>query len=99
MRAPSDRGPVNILLVGDQPGKLLSYETNLAELGENLVRANSGNEALAALLKGEFAVVLVDVCMPELDGFELAAMIRQHPRLSKTAIIPPTRADRSRSLR
>jgi signal transduction histidine kinase len=78
---------VNILLVDDQPAKLLSYETILAELGENLVRANSGNEALAALLRSEFAVVLVDVCMPELDGFELAAMIRQHPRLSKTAII------------
>jgi len=81
------RSPVNILLVDDQPAKLLSYETILAELGENLVRANSGNEALAALLRSEFAVVLVDVCMPELDGFELAAMIRQHPRLSKTAII------------
>jgi signal transduction histidine kinase len=81
------RSPVNILLVDDQPAKLLSYETILAELGENLVRANSGNEALAALLRSEFAVVLVDVCMPELDGFELAAMIRQHPRSSKTAII------------
>jgi signal transduction histidine kinase len=87
MNATDPRSPVNILLVDDQPGKLLSYETILAELGENLVRANSGNEALAALLRNEFAVVLVDVCMPELDGFELAAMIRQHPRLSKTAII------------
>jgi len=81
------RSPVNILLVDDQPGKLLSYETILADLGENLVRATSGTEALAALLKSDYAVVLVDVCMPELDGFELAAMIRQHPRLSKTAII------------
>ena len=87
MSAIEARDPVNILLVDDQPGKLLSYETILADLGENLVRANSGNEALAALLKSDFAVVLVDVCMPELDGFELAAMIRQHPRLSKTAII------------
>jgi signal transduction histidine kinase len=84
---PTYVSPVNILLVDDQPGKLLSYETILADLGENLVRANSGNEALGALLRSEFAVVLVDVCMPELDGFELAAMIRQHPRLSKTAII------------
>jgi signal transduction histidine kinase len=83
----SQKGPVNILLVDDQPGKLLSYETILADLGENLVRANSGTEALAALLKRDFAVVLVDVCMPELDGFELAGMIRQHPRLAKTAII------------
>ena len=83
----SRKDPVNILLVDDQPGKLLSYETILAELGENLVRANSGTEALAALLRHDFAVVLVDVCMPELDGFELAGMIRQHPRLAKTAII------------
>src|SRR5690348_6415704 len=81
------KAPVNILMVDDQPGKLLSYETILGELGENLVRANSGTEALAALLKRDFAVVLVDVCMPELDGFELASMIRQHPRLAKTAII------------
>jgi signal transduction histidine kinase len=87
MNATQAKDPVNILLVDDQPGKLLSYETILADLGENLVRANSGNEALAALLQNQFAVVLVDVCMPELDGFELAAMIRQHPRLSKTAII------------
>jgi signal transduction histidine kinase len=79
--------PVNILLVDDQPAKLLSYEVILAELGENLIRANSGKEALAHLLKTDIAVVLVDVCMPELDGFELATMIRHHPRLQKTAII------------
>ncbi len=89
METPSQesKAPVNILLVDDQPGKLLSYETILADLGENLMRANSGNEALSALLKKDFAVVLVDVCMPDLDGFELATMIRQHPRLQKTAII------------
>ena len=79
--------PVNILMVDDQPAKLLSYETILAELGENLIRANSGREALGELLKNEIAVVLVDVCMPELDGFELASMIRSHPRFKKTAII------------
>lgn len=83
----TSKPPVNILLVDDQPAKLLSYEVILAELGENLIRANSGKEALAYLLKTEIAVVLVDVCMPELDGFELASMIRQHPRLQKTAII------------
>jgi len=82
-----DRQPVNILLVDDLPAKLLSYETILAELGENLIRANSGKEALELLLKTDIAVVLVDVCMPELDGFELAAMIRNHPRFQKTAII------------
>jgi CheY-like chemotaxis protein len=79
--------PVNILMVDDQPAKLLSYETILAELGENLIRANSGREALEHLLKNDIAVVLVDVCMPELDGFELALMIRSHPRFKKTAII------------
>jgi PAS domain S-box-containing protein len=79
--------PVNILMVDDQPAKLLSYETILAELGENLIRANSGREALEQLLRNDIAVVLVDVCMPELDGYELALMIRSHPRFKKTAII------------
>src|SRR3982751_11154 len=78
---------VNILLVDDQPGKLLSYEAILSELGENLIKAASATEALQLLLKNDFGVVLVDVCMPELDGCELAAMIREHPRFQKTAII------------
>ncbi len=78
---------VNILMVDDQPGKLLSYEAILAELGENLIKATSGKEALEHLLKTDVAVVLMDVSMPELDGFELADMIRQHPRFQKTAII------------
>jgi signal transduction histidine kinase len=77
----------NILMVDDQPAKLLSYETILASLGENLIRATSGQEALNLLLKHEVAVVLMDVCMPDVDGFELASMIRQHPRYQKTAII------------
>jgi len=81
------KSPVNILMVDDQPGKLLSYETILAGLGENLIRASSGNEALAHLLRKDIAVVLVDVCMPDLDGFELASMIRSHPRFRRTAII------------
>ena len=79
--------PVNILMVDDQPAKLLSYELILRDLGHNLVKANSAQVALQHLLKTEFAVVLVDVCMPELDGFELAAMIREHPRCQRTAII------------
>src|SRR5262245_8849917 len=83
----SVRQPVNILLVDDQPAKLLSYEVILGELGENLIKANSASEALAALLKTDVAVVLVDVCMPDLDGFQLAEMIRGHPRYEKTAII------------
>ncbi|HEX4079497.1 MAG TPA: response regulator [Rhizomicrobium sp.] len=78
---------LNILLVDDQPAKLLSYEVMLAELGENLIKASSAREALAHLLKTEIAVILVDVCMPEQDGFELAAMIREHPRFQKIAII------------
>jgi signal transduction histidine kinase len=78
---------VNILLVDDQPAKLLGYEVILSELGENLIKAGSANEALEQLLKNEVAVVLIDVCMPDLDGFELAAMIREHPRFQKTAII------------
>src|SRR4030095_2640687 len=78
---------VNILLVDDQPSKLLTYEAILGELGENLIKATSASEALQCLLDNEIAVVLVDVCMPELDGYELAAMIRQHPRFQRTSII------------
>jgi PAS domain S-box-containing protein len=78
---------VNILLVDDQPGKLLTYEAILSELDENLLRAGSGREALEHLLKNDVAVILVDVCMPDLDGFQLAAMIREHPRFRKTAMI------------
>ena len=78
---------VNILLVDDQPAKLTSYEIILKDLDENLIKAASATEALQVLLKNEIAVVLVDVCMPDLDGFELAAMIREHPRFQRTAII------------
>src|ERR1700682_4482755 len=78
---------VNILMVDDQPAKLLSYEIILGELGENLVKASSGKQALELLLKNDFAVVLMDVSMPEIDGFEMADIIRQHPRFQKTAII------------
>jgi signal transduction histidine kinase len=78
---------VNILMVDDQPSKLLTYEVMLAELGENLIKANSGREALELLLNIDVAVVLMDVSMPEIDGFELAGIIRQHPRFQKTAII------------
>ena len=79
---------VNILLIDDQPAKLLSYEVILGELGENLVKANSPHEALGLLLKlDDVAVVLIDVVMPQIDGFQLAAMIRDHPRFQKLAII------------
>ncbi|MFZ0814033.1 MAG: PAS domain-containing protein [Candidatus Sulfotelmatobacter sp.] len=78
---------VNILMVDDQPAKLLSYEVMLGGLGENLIKAPSAKQALEILLKTDVAVVLMDVSMPELDGFQLAAMIRQHPRFQRTAII------------
>jgi signal transduction histidine kinase len=78
---------VNILLVDDQPAKLLAYEAILSDLGENLIKATSARAALEHLLKTEIAVILIDVCMPEFDGFELAAMIRGHPRYQGTAII------------
>jgi signal transduction histidine kinase len=78
---------VNILLVDDQQAKLLSHEAILAEIGENLLKATSARQALDCLLKNEIALILIDVCMPDLDGFELAAMIREHPRFQATAII------------
>ena len=78
---------VNILLVDDQPAKLLSYEVILEELGENLIKASTPHEALGILLKTDVAVVLIDVVMPQIDGFQLAAMIREHPRFQKLAII------------
>src|SRR5580700_5142699 len=74
-------------MVDDQPSKLLAYEAILAELGENLIKANSARDALDQLLRNDVAVVLMDVSMPEMDGFELADTIRQHPRFQKTAII------------
>lgn len=83
----SDQDRANILMVDDQPGKLLSYEVILGTLGENLIKARSAREALDHLLHNDIAVVLMDVSMPEINGFELAEMMRQHPRFQKTAII------------
>jgi signal transduction histidine kinase len=78
---------VNILLVDDQPAKLLTYQAILADLGESLVLAMSGREALKCLLKQDFALILLDVIMPGMDGFETATLIRQHPRLQQIPII------------
>jgi PAS domain S-box-containing protein len=78
---------INILMVDDQLGKLLSYEAILKDLGENLISVTTGQQALDVLLKNEVAIVLMDVSMPDLDGFELADMIHQHPRFQKIAII------------
>ena len=83
---PQSGEPLNILLVDDQPGKLLSYEVMLSDLA-NLFTARSAAEGFQCLLKHEIALILIDVCMPDLDGFELAALIREHPRYQSTAII------------
>ena len=78
---------INILMVDDQPRKLLTYEVMLSELGENLIKAHSGMEALEHLLKTDIALVLMDVSMPGMDGFETAQMIHQHPRFQNTPIV------------
>ena len=82
-----DQDRVNILLVDDRPDKLLALESILSDLGQNLVRATSGREALRALLQQDFAVILLDVNMPVMDGFETAAMARQRERSERTPII------------
>ena len=78
---------VNILLVDDQPARLLSYESILSDLGQNLVGVRSGREALERLMVEEFAVVLLDVNMPDMDGFEIARLIHEHPRFERIPII------------
>src|SRR5215472_3240755 len=83
----TDQEKVDILLVDDQPAKLLSYEAILEPLGENLIKAGSATEALEQLLRHRVAIILIDVCMPDFDGFQLATMISEHPRFQKTAII------------
>jgi PAS domain S-box-containing protein len=87
MHSQDGRLPVTILMVDDDPSKLLSYEVILKNLDENLVKATSARQALDFLLKSDVAVVLMDVSMPEMDGFELADMMRQHPRFQETPII------------
>src|SRR5689334_4695939 len=79
--------PVNILLVDDQAANLLALETVLERLGEVLVLASSGEEALRHVLSMDFAVILLDVRMPTMSGFDAARMIRAHPRSSRTPII------------
>ncbi|HVF17522.1 MAG TPA: PAS domain S-box protein, partial [Steroidobacteraceae bacterium] len=77
----------SILLVDDQPARLLTYEAMLSGLELQCVRAQSGFEALQKLLVQEFAVIVLDVHMPEMDGFEVARLVREHPRLERTPII------------
>jgi two-component system sensor histidine kinase/response regulator len=88
---------VNILLVDDQPANLVALEAMLQGLGQNLIRAESGREALKWLLTHEFAVILLDVKMPEMDGFETAALIRQRDKSRHTPILFLTAADNSQN--
>jgi signal transduction histidine kinase len=78
---------VNLLLVDDQPARLLSYDAILSGLGHHLVHARSGEEALQRLMELDFAAILLDINMPGMDGFETASLIHQHPRFEKTPII------------
>src|SRR3954468_9193660 len=82
-----DDGKVNILIVDDKPDKVLALEAVLEELGENIVRAYSGREGLRALLSDDFAVILLDVNMPGMDGFETAQLIRQRKTTEHVPII------------
>src|SRR5512138_2087974 len=84
---PDSDGKVSILLVDDRPEKLLALEAVLEELGQNVVRAYSGREALRHVLNHEFAVILLDVNMPGIDGFETAALIRQRKNSEHVPII------------
>ena len=83
----SDGEKVDILVVDDLPEKLLVFRTVLEELGQNLIFVRSGAEALREVLKREFAVILLDVNMPDIDGFETAELIRQYKRSAHTPII------------
>ena len=95
---PEDEDRVNILMVDDQPENLMALEAMLEPLGQNLVQARSGRDALRALLSIDAAVVLLDVKMPDMDGFETAELIRERERSRDTPIIFLTAADRSQTL-
>jgi PAS domain S-box-containing protein len=86
---------VNILMVDDRPENLMALEAILGDLGQNLVRATSGRDALRHLLNADFAVILLDVQMPGMDGFETAALIRERVKLQHTPIIFLTAMDKN----
>jgi signal transduction histidine kinase len=86
-KSGSGHQPVNILLVDDNPAKLVALDTAIAPLGENIIKATSGADALRELLAHEFAVIILDVSMPVMDGFETARMIRGRQRTANTPII------------
>jgi PAS domain S-box-containing protein len=80
-------GPAKILLVDDRPDKLIALTAVLSELGQELITAHSGKEALRLILANDFAVILLDVSMPVMDGFETASLIRQRKNSEHTPII------------
>ena len=86
-REPAEERRMKILLVDDTPENLVSFEAALSGLGEELVLANSGKEALRHVLNDDFAAILLDVRMPDMDGFETAEMIRSRPRSRQTPIL------------
>ena len=85
--APPQKERVNILLVDDKPARLLTYRAILDDLDENFVDAASGTDALKLLMTHEFALILLDVSMPGMDGYETASLIHEHPRFENTPII------------
>src|SRR4051812_32695069 len=78
---------INILLVDDHPANLLSIESFLAEEGRNIIKASSGNEALAIALNTDIALMLLDVQMPEMDGFEVARLLKENSRTKHISIL------------
>src|SRR4051794_30916765 len=86
-KEPLQETQVKILLVDDQPENLIALEAVLESLGQILVKAYSGREALRQLLDNDFAAILLDVKMPDMDGFECAAMIRERERSAETPIL------------
>src|SRR5271154_910059 len=84
--SPAD-APTNILLVDDQESNLLALEAVLRDSGQNLVRASSGKEAVRHVFDMDFAVILLDVCMPEMDGLETARLVRSRERSCHTPIV------------
>ena len=85
---PSDRSATaSILIVDDTPAKLLTYEVMLDGLGATLVKANSADQAFGELLKVDVALIVTDVSMPRIDGFEFAKMVRSHPRYKHVPIM------------
>jgi signal transduction histidine kinase len=94
---PSVDDRVNILMVDDQPANLVALEAMLQGLGQNLIKAESGREALKWLLTHDFAVILLDVKMPDMDGFETATLIRERDKSRHTPILFLTAADKSQN--